>query len=224
MNVNCPACGSPIPGKDVHIRNRVANCRRCDCLFELNGNPSATGRSTLGASMPFGFSIEDSDQAFKIIRQWFRPTDCFSLIFCVVWDSYFILLYAMAFRSDIPWTFLLIPLIHLTAGVGMTYLVIARFLNQTTIVIEGGVLSIRHGPIPWNGNVRVPIDDLVRVDCKMREGWNRRGDFTYCVNCVTRRGESITLVADLADWDDAVFIRKQIQQRLRNLNRGGATT
>jgi hypothetical protein len=207
----------------MNLQNMVAKCRRCDSLVDLRtflsstDGPSHRLASDSGPAVtPPGYIVDDSGQGLRIIRRWFHPVLYLLLFFCIAWDSFLVFWYSMAFRNNAPWIVIVFPIAHLAVGVGLTYYTIAGFFNRTTITIEGDEISVRHGPVPWMGNVRVPIDDLAQIRWERNKQLNRNGgvSFTYRVKGVTRGGASITLISALTDRNQAVFIQQQIEGRL----------
>ncbi len=57
--------------------------------------------------------------------------------------------------------FIVIPLLSL--ALWGTYRILAVLLNQTIIEIESGILSVRHRPLPYPGNLIMPCHELKEV-------------------------------------------------------------
>jgi hypothetical protein len=56
----------------------------------------------------------------------------------------------------------IVVLASLFAGVGW-YCVLAYALNRTTIVADKTAIAVRHGPVPWPGNITVAVQDVAQI-------------------------------------------------------------
>jgi len=113
----------------------------------------------------------------------------------------------------------LFPIIHLLVGVGLTYLVIAMFLNKTVIRVTSGDLSVTHGPLPFGGNCRLSVADLKQVFCVEKRHRRKHGcGYTYTVEALKHDHSKLTLVSNLEELDQALFIEQQVEQHLKIRN------
>ena len=115
-----------------------------------------------------------------------------------------------------PLMALLFPLLHVSVGVGLTYYVIAGFLNRTEVRATRGELSVSHGPVPWPGNKSVAAHAVEQLYCQAKVRHTKNGTRTaYRVEMALRNGEKETLVKGLDDPDEALFLEQKIEERLR---------
>ena len=124
--------------------------------------------------MPRGSGAGSRPRGRALIRlSWFHPILIFMAFFCVFWDGFIIVWYTMALagpiKGNMMWLPLLFPLMHVAVGVGLTYYVIAGFLNSTRILIDHESVHIRHQPLPWRGNRDQPRSDIRSIEMTM--GW-----------------------------------------------------
>lgn len=60
---------------------------------------------------------------------------------------------------------LLIPILPLAISVGLTYFVVCTFFNRTVVSISHEFLEVKHGPLPWMGNRRIPVGEVAQLYC-----------------------------------------------------------
>lgn len=223
MNVTCPSCGSQVQSDDMNLANMVGKCRSCHSLINLRDllpsppqpAPQAGPRERPRVPMPPGFVVDDSGPGLTITRRWFSFLFIFLAFFCIAWDSFLVFWYSMAFGMDAPWIMKVFPVAHLAVGIGLTYFTLAGFLNRTTIRVDGEELIIRHGPLPWLGNCRIPVDQLEQLYSQEERYRGRYGvTYSYKVNAVTKEGRKVILVASLTEQEQALFIEQQIERHL----------
>lgn len=147
----------------------------------------------------------------EITRRWFGPTHLFMLLFCVFWDAGVGSGYAAAISKG-DWGFLLFSLLHLGAGVWLTYFTIAGLLNRTWIGIASGTLTIRHGPLPWRGNRTLDRDDIRALHARTKPG--RKGHISHTLNAVLKGGTEITLLNNLSSAEQSLYLERVIKEEL----------
>ena len=87
------------------------------------------------APRPERFRQERSGTRTTIAWRWFGFQFLFLALFCVVWDAFLVLWYTMATGPTMPLMMKLFPLLHVAAGIGLTYYTLAGFLNRTSVEI-----------------------------------------------------------------------------------------
>lgn len=169
-----------------------------------------------------------------IRHRWFQWALLFLLFFAIAWDSFLVgwywLLTAGPFGGDhgmpgpMKLIFFVFPIAHVAVGVGLTYFVLAGLLNSTVIRVADGMVSVRHGPIPWLGNLDVPIDGIEQLYCqnKLRTKHDENGHATtsmhYEVHAVID-GQKKKLLSGLHEADHALFVEQRLERFLRLENR-----
>jgi hypothetical protein len=103
---------------------------------------------------------------------------------------------------------LVFPIAHLVVGVGLTYTTLAGFLNRTTLDLDGKTLRVHHRPLPWLGEISMPINNLEQLYCKEERGESSN---TYHLNAILKDGRKIDLLSNLDSPDIAFFIEGQIE-------------
>lgn len=183
----CPQCGERIAASDVNLDLFVALCRTCDATVELGRDdtgstppraelPAPPDRQTALtrgrppealarlASPPAGITVQQHGQTLVLTRRWFRfsPGFLFLALWCLVWDGFLVVWYAIGFASLFSGSgealiMLLFPILHLAVGIGVTYTLVATVVNRSRVEIDGSHVRVTHGPLPWGGPAPIPV-------------------------------------------------------------------
>lgn len=167
--------------------------------------------------IPEKIEISRNFQHLRIERKWFGFKFIVLTLFVIVWCGFLINWYAMAFASPgLDLMFILFPLLHVTAGVGLAYYTLAGYLNKTVIEVDFSVLTIRQGPIPWWGDKTVSSKQLKQLYCK-KDGYSnyQRGYTSYAVHAITSEHRNIKLLSGLDSTEQALFIEQEIEKFLK---------
>ncbi len=129
-----------------------------------------------------------------------------------------------------------LPYLLLLPGVGLAYWAVCGFVNRT-VIRAGETLSIRHGPLPWPGNRRLPADQVRQLYVRRRSSYHyhrhhrRRGDVSYVdvdgpvvhtwfeLRAVLADGSSLTLLPAIEDEEEALYLERAIESALGLENR-----
>lgn len=220
MLLTCKACGAAIGAENVDLVHDIATCPYCGAVTRLEEIRKPTQDVAPAVrprvELPPRFTVDDSFGGLTIRWRWFSPAILFLAFFAVVWDSFLVFWYSMAFGIGAPWIFVVFPIVHLAVGVGLTYLVVACFFNSTTIAVADGRLSVRNGPLPWPGGAEFETADFDQIYCEEKV---RRNDGTdhrsYAVYALTRGGTKRKLLDGLTDADQAVFVEQRLEDFLK---------
>ena len=170
--------------------------------------------------MPAKFKIEQGGD-FTLKWRWFGPQFVFLVLFCVFWDGFLVVWYSIALASlvggggaaMIP--MILFPLIHVAVGVGLTYFTICGFVNSTVIRVGSGRFSLKHGPLPWRGNVDIDASSLEQLYSEQRVHRGKNGTtYSYDVMAVERDGLTRKLITGLEDASHALFLEQTLEAQL----------
>jgi hypothetical protein len=212
----------------MNLAQMAARCPTCDALLDLRDQVPSVGTpvgrpdraAPIAMPLPSGIEVQNNARELRLVLRWFSPVYIFLAVFSLFWIGFLVIWYSMAIGG--PVIFQLFPLLHVAAGIGLAYATLAGFLNRTTITVERGHLSVRHGPIPWNGNRELPADALEQLYCQEHVTHSRNGGTTirYSVQAVGKESRrKITLVSGLTDRDQALFIESQVEQKLGIIDR-----
>jgi hypothetical protein len=185
------------------------------------GEASAAARRS-PAPRPREVTLEKQGQSLKLSWRWFSPKYIGLAIFAVVWDAFLCFWYSIAFSGNgMPWIMIVFPLGHVAVGLGISYSVLAGFLNKTTLRIEKARFSVHHDPVPWLGEVNVPVSELEQLYCKEKHTSSKNGSsLSYQLCAVLKDGRKLDLVSGLDSPDVALFVEQQIEDWLQIEDRG----
>ncbi len=204
QKVHCPNCSASIPAEDINIVALMAKCGRCHHVFRLPQAdlPVVASAPVQTPARPGGIVHELGPGGDLYLRRsWFTPGLVFLLFFCIAWDGFLVFWYGMALFGGAAgggagfWLMVLFPICHVAAGVGLTYYVVAGFLNKTQILAGQGELHIRHRPIPWRGNRTLATDDIQGFE--LDRSSSKNGQQTYALSAHHVDGDLIVLLSSL---------------------------
>lgn len=162
--------------------------------------------------------VETRDErGLALTYRWFTPVHLFMLFFCVAWDGFLFFWYSMALSRHPVVTDPLVwfPLLHVAVGVGLTYSTLAGFVNRTSVVVGGGELSVRHGPLPWPGNRTVATPDIRQLYREERISNTRRGrSASYHLCAVTLDNRLLRVIGSVPGADVALYLEQAIERAL----------
>lgn len=148
---------------------------------------------------------------FVVERRWFGHGVWPLALFCLVWDGgLFLILRDRLERGDVR--AVMFSLLHVAAGVALTYAAIGGFLNRTRIAIERGTLSVTHGPLPWLGDCRVGVAEI--RDLRWDEHRTKKGGRTLSLRAMRANGKPVSLLDGLVDEAQAIWLRSALAERL----------
>ncbi len=226
MQLFCPDCGTRIAAENIHLDSLLAKCVDCDSVFSfataIEEEPARRRRDAPQRgeqeviARPRGLVVADDGVNLSIRRSWLTPGAIFLLFFTIAWDAFLIFWYSIAFTQKVPWIMIVFPVAHVAIGAGLTYFVIACFVNRTWISLDGGRLSVRHRPLPWPGNVEIDSSEIDQLYCKRDVHHGSKGGTTvnYSLHAVLKGGRKQQLLSGVDEDDHVRFLEQQIEQRL----------
>jgi hypothetical protein len=208
--MNCPRCDTIVLAEDVNIQALVAKCRRCHEVFRVtdqlppaveNGSPGRPVR----VPQPATVVVQEEGDVRVMRRRWFRPVYLFLLFFCIAWDSFLVFWYTIGIfggpGGGMEWLFFVFPIAHVAVGLGLTYFVIAGFLNKSYVGVTADRLYVRHRPVPWPGNRDLPTAAVKEVYVEQssytQTRHNQPVQYQYNLNAVTEDGKTKKLLGGL---------------------------
>ncbi|MFK7936995.1 MAG: hypothetical protein AB8G22_26000 [Saprospiraceae bacterium] len=172
--------------------------------------------------VPEHFSVEELITELQISWRWYTPMYYFTAFFSLIWMGflaffYYLMLAGGITDSEFGYVTLLFPIIHVVAGIGITYWTICGFVNTTTVVIDVYDIMVNHHPLPWPGG-KVVIDkktvEQLYVTEKVNRGKNNTS-VTYRVHAILKSGKSKVLLKGITDKDEAQFLERKMEKFLR---------
>lgn len=150
-----------------------------------------------------------------ITRKWMQTKIIFMTLFLVFWFSY-IANWVNHIPENSPLPQKLFPLIFIFAGLAAGYYTLAGWLNKTRIRVGEGKLLIRHGPVPWTGNVTRNCNDIKQLYVTERLITSRNGNsLSYELHAITHNNKNLLLLGGIPKSEQALFMEEKIEQFLK---------
>ncbi|HEX2094262.1 MAG TPA: hypothetical protein VHG28_17795 [Longimicrobiaceae bacterium] len=220
MHLHCRSCGTQIQADDVNLDTGLAKCRSCHAVFRFDTEPELAGggisNSRARVEMPRSVARDILGGQLTFRHRWFSWKIVFLTFFCLFWDGFLVVWYGLAFAGDAPLLFKLFPLIHVAVGVGLTYYTIAGYVNSTTVTLDRGHLTVRHGPLPWPGGLDLDTSQFRQLYCEEKVTRGRNGPhYSYNLMVVMRDGGRKKLVSGLDTPDVSLFLEQEMEEWLK---------
>ncbi|HKP76650.1 MAG TPA: hypothetical protein VJT67_14065 [Longimicrobiaceae bacterium] len=219
MKILCPACRVPVAADDVNLETGLAKCRTCNNVFRFDDLPElapSTVRARPKAEKPRSVVTTEANGELVVQYRWFSAKYLLLLFFCLFWDGFLVFWYAMALGGGGGLVFLLFPLIHVAAGIAITYATIAGFVNTTTVRIDGSRLSVRHHPLPWGRPVELGIVEVKQLFCEEKLNRGRNGvSYTYNLNALLHDGVRKKLVSGLDTPEIPMYLEQHAEEWMK---------
>lgn len=225
--LECRNCGAGLTESDVSERLAVVKCTHCGAMYALESTVPEARPATPpeGAAwydngqrydvpMPKGFTVDDFGGRLTIARSWFSWAVIPMIFFAVFWNGFMIVWHTIALTSG-AWFMSAFGLIHTAVGVGLTYFIIASFVNTTRVSADGESVRVAHGPLPWPGNKELFAHDIEQLFVKEKVSHGKHGaSFSYEVHAILTSGTSEKFLTGLKEAEQALFIEQQLEKYL----------
>jgi len=159
------------------------------------------------------FNIDKQGDTLKISYKWFSPVAFFLVFFCIVWDGFLVVWFAV----DTPISFKMFAIMHVAVGVGLTYYTVCLFVNSSFISVDKQKLSIRFAPLPWVGNKTLEARDIEQMFVQEKVSHGKNGvSRSYHLNALMKNGGKVKLIGSAAmnSVEDTKFLEHKIESFL----------
>jgi hypothetical protein len=170
---------------------------------------------TFEIGLPDKIEFSDHGHYIGIIRKWFGLPIIILTFFVIFWDGFLFFWYSKAIQSQNT-MFLLFPLIHVAAGIVLTYTAIAGYINKTYIRVDKSSIAIKDSPLPFFRNKTLNSSDIKQLFSKEKITGGRGGSsVSYEVHAITKDKKRIKLLKGLESSEQALFIEQEIEKFLK---------
>jgi hypothetical protein len=159
---------------------------------------------------PEGIEVQDLGDRLHITRRWFWWTSVPLGLLALIWIGLTLCKFADNLLNICSCFFLGLGLLTL-------YSCLLSLINRTEIEIDQQVLTIEHGPMPrFSRDKTVPIGDIDQLFVKTikTSGNLAAGSRSWALYMVDRFGEKRELIGAIPDWNQAEFIKQEIERFL----------
>lgn len=139
------------------------------------------------------------------------------LLFSVVWFAFLAFSYRTALGPGVPRIMFVFPLIHVGVGCLMLHRALVALLNTTHLVLAGGSLQVKTGPVPPRGDMRVDDTKTLRQLFATRTDQLSRGGTkttTFAVEAVLDGGRRRVVVPNLESEQAALYLEAILEETL----------
>jgi predicted RNA-binding Zn-ribbon protein involved in translation (DUF1610 family) len=219
LTLQCPSCGGKTvftPGSDRFVCPYCGN----EQIFRLPtvsapryANDLLAERKRLPRPRPREVIVQKKDHSLVLSWRWFSLKYIPMVFFCVAWDAFLCFWYSMALKMDgTPWIMVVFPIAHVAVGVGLTYSTLAGFINRTTLRLDNQKFAVQYDPLPWFGEVKIPVNQLDQLYCKENRTSSDSGThYSYQLCALLKDGRKLDLVKNLESPDLAAYLEQQIE-------------
>lgn len=164
--------------------------------------------------LPAKIEITRSFDRLQIVRKWLGLQYYLLTPFTIAWDAS-LLFWGLIFLFPGPLFLWLFLLVHVAAGIGITYYTLTGYVNKTVIDVDVNFLTIKHGPLPMGSNKKISSRALRQLYCTRREYFSPLlNDYATCdVHAITDDPKNIKLLDDLSR-EQALFIEREVEKFL----------
>lgn len=236
LALSCPTCAADIPAKDVELSLMIAKCASCDAVFSFADRVGHSEEEAIGLMLgeeprlaegatrpvPTDHKVKELDAGDRLTLTigWFSFQTVFLAFFAVFWNGFLLVWYSIGIAGMLAGEtgmvfMLLFPVLHVAAGVYVGYTAITGFVNSTTVTVDRNGIDVRHGPLPWPGNITIEaakIDQLY-VAPRVITGKNTTRT-VYDIVAIGPGGAEVTVLKALEDDRAALFMERRIEQWL----------
>ncbi|HEY3449655.1 MAG TPA: hypothetical protein VGK67_25095 [Myxococcales bacterium] len=217
--LRCRSCGAALRAEDIHQDLAIAKCGYCHAIRDLapRGDADPAARQLRPqVPMPARFTLDRQGGRLVVEWRWSRATGIAVLIFSGLWNAVLAVSYRLMLASDVQPEAPLFALPFVAVGLALSWFGLACLLNRTRIEVGGGVLGVRHFPVPWRRDRELAAAQIDQLFCReivndTDEGTSR----SYQLIAVCKPdGRSLTLVSNLDEAQQALFLEQQVEGHL----------
>jgi hypothetical protein len=220
MARGCPSCKAELSEASIVEALQAARCSSCGALVDLRSGGVVRFtpvRDAAAIAQPESWAVDEGSGRFSVRWRWFSAGALIMIPFTLFWNG--ILLGMGVGVSDglkHPERLLLgLAVPHVWIGFALAYATVASLLNRTEITLEEAHLVVRHGPLPWLGNRRIPVGELEQLFVVERRSRGTR----YELCALLRDGKKKVLLSGLDSEDKARFLEARLEAVLGIVDR-----
>ncbi len=235
MTLSCTRCARKIPARYVDLDRVICQCHDCGNVFGFEDqvepleDPHPFAQQRLAIPCPAGITVDDRPERLRIVVPWMSPALWWRLVGGSVFGLFLLgtmlnVIGATPFAGlFIVWVLGLTPLA--IGFLGGIYIVLVHFLNQTVIEVDRERLRARSGPLPWQPDCRLRVENIDQLYCRAHPllGLFQRNQYCHhqTYDLVARREDGATaeLLRGMIDPDHVWFVEQRIEDWLGIVDR-----
>lgn len=228
VDVVCPQCEKKFFIAAAVDPTAVAHCPACGAVSSAHRSKRETldERTRPVLDKPDGIECEDSGHSLTIWWSWRHIGLILIFVLWVIWSAFFLL---MSFFSVVLLWGKGMPEIigvgvfvvgGMALNFGLGYALMLGLLNSTTVELNSGMITVRHGPLPWLATVEVPASRVKQLYVRIKVGgpnisWRlQQAHDTFDLVTLLHDDTRQTLIAGHPNREELRFIEQQLEKRL----------
>ena len=214
MKIVCPNCRVPVAAEDIDLSSGLAKCRTCNNVFRFSDTPglaasAATARPV--ADMPGNVVISETPGELALDYRWFSLKYIFMAFFCLFWDGFLVVWYAIGVGTG-NLIMLLFPILHVAAGILITYATVAGFVNTTSVRIGRSRVRVWHHPLPFGRTIDIDTGAVKQLFCEERINRGRNGiSYSYDLLAILADGTRKRLLANADSPQLPIYVEQHAE-------------
>jgi hypothetical protein len=162
---------------------------------------------------PRRISARDNGARLRIAWCWCGPHFANAVGYCLAWNGFLVFWLIFGLQTEAAWGCIFFGTPHLLMGALLLYVTLALLVNRTVIKATHEFLTVWNGPMPWIGNRKLAVAELVQLYFQQDPKKNSKARGSYRVYGLKKDGVNIVLLEDLAR-NQAQFIVQKLARRL----------
>ncbi len=232
MGIRCKKCQSVIPKGDVDRARNLATCMRCCTVFDCHDaldatneregapNEKSTGWERPRVTLPDGVILSGGGERGRDLTlrgRWAHGTAVFQyLLSGLIFASLGVVSWWLG-EGDV--VMIMGGAVAVVSGSVVAYIGLGRWINETRIDVAGGALTISREPLPWprsrhEAGALLQLYSVERAKGMAAEHSPTEHFSTYEVRAMRHTGDDVTLVQDLEQAEQALFVEQQLELAL----------
>jgi hypothetical protein len=230
--MQCRKCGADVPSANVNIQMAIAKCDACNAVFSFRDElapelfDGAEAQTELrrpssgNVPLPKNLNVENTGAELRFKKRFFTPAVFFLTFFALFWDGFMIVWFAIAFSTR-EYMMAAFGSLHGLIGLGISYNVLAMYLNSRHIAVNREHLIAWSGPLPWPGSRTLDSNTVSQIWCRRGRSSRRSSSInsvsmggSFEVWALMRDGAEQRLMAGLDKPEQALYIEQEIERYL----------
>lgn len=223
----CPNCRGDVPERNVNGVRMVAVCPTCDTVFQFgDSKPTvATDDQHLPIHKPRKSvpsralrTFDDPTTGGFEIHKQDRNAGAggsnmgFMVFFTLIWDAFMVMWFVIALNTG-AYGMALAGTLHGAVGVGLTYWLLAHYLNMTRLIVTQDEIRVITTPVYVHAPRRLATAHIDQLYVRQTE-YAANGKHHYEVVADTLDVGTVKVVGGFLNYADAAYVEQEIEQFL----------
>jgi hypothetical protein len=197
----------------------MQTCPNCGAVLPNDPAGASAGLLPVAAPpapllpIPERWEVQSSPRALTVRWRWFKAMGVVLIPFALIWNG---MLLGMGVSATDNFAHpeklvygLFIP--HVWVGLALGYFVLATLFNSSTVAVQLGRVTVKHGPLPWLGARDQSTTEFKQFFVLEKRG--SKGSVSYELCALLRDGRKQSFVSGITA-EQARFLEVKLEQAL----------